>query len=99
MIAQNFDYLTPASLAEAFDLLSDPGAKALAGGMSLIPMMKLRLAAPEKVVDLRRVPGLRSIQADGGMLRIVAMATHHEMESTALVRMACQLLAQAEAAI
>ncbi|MFN7937945.1 MAG: xanthine dehydrogenase family protein subunit M [Bryobacteraceae bacterium] len=99
MIAQNFDYATPVSLAEAFDLLNDPGSKVLAGGMSLIPMMKLRLAAPGKVVDLRHVPGLSKIQQDGGMLRIGAMTTHHEIESTPLVRSACPLLAQAAAAI
>lgn len=99
MIAQNFDYASPMSLAEAFDLLSDPGAKVLAGGMSLIPMMKLRLAAPDKVVDLRHVPGLNKIQQDGAMLRIGAMTTHHELESTPLVRVHCPLLAQTAAAI
>ena len=56
MIPQNFEYETPASLKEALAMLSGGEAKILAGGMSLIPMMKLRLAAPERLVDLSRVP-------------------------------------------
>lgn len=94
MIAQNFNYATPASLDEAFGLLSDPAAKALAGGMSLIPVMKLRLAAPDTLVDLRGVPGLTTIREEGGRLRLGAMVTHYEVESTPLVRTACPLLAE-----
>ena len=52
MIPQNFEYSAPASLQEALGLMADGNAKVLAGGMSLIPMMKLRLAAPEHLVDL-----------------------------------------------
>ncbi len=99
MIAQNFAYAAPSNLAEALKLLADPGAKVLAGGMSLIPMMKLRLAAPETLVDLRRVPGLNSIREEGGRLRIGAMVTHYELESTPLVRAKCPLLAEAAANI
>lgn len=99
MIAQNFEYTTPADLAEVLKLLADPGAKVLAGGMSLIPMMKLRLAAPETLVDLRRVPGLGSIREDAGRLQIGAMVTHYELESTPLVRTKCPLLAEAAANI
>ncbi|MBV6433659.1 MAG: Carbon monoxide dehydrogenase medium chain [Bryobacteraceae bacterium] len=98
MIAQNFEYETPATLDEALDLM-EGGAKALAGGMSLIPLMKLRLAAPEKVVDLRRVPGLNSIRTADGRLHIGAMVTHYELESTPLVRTGCPLLAMAAATI
>jgi carbon-monoxide dehydrogenase medium subunit len=99
MIAQEFDYLTPATLDEALTLLEDPGAKLLAGGMSLIPLMKLRLAAPEKLVDLRKVPGLNGITESGGALRIGAMVTHYEIESSPLVRARCPLLAEAAAQI
>jgi carbon-monoxide dehydrogenase medium subunit len=53
MIAQNFEYSAPASLNEALKLLGDGEAKALAGGMSLIPLMKLRLSTPEQIVDIR----------------------------------------------
>jgi len=80
-------------------MLSNPSAKALAGGMSLIPLMKLRLAAPEKVVDLRGVPGLNSIREEGGVLRIGTMVTHYELESSPLVRSRCPLLAEAAANI
>ncbi|MCC6390286.1 MAG: FAD binding domain-containing protein, partial [Bryobacterales bacterium] len=98
MIAQNFEYETPATLEDALELLAD-GAKALAGGMSLIPLMKLRLAVPEKVVDLRRVPGLNSIRVAEGRLHIGAMVTHYELESTPLVRRSSPLLAAAAASI
>src|SRR6267154_467653 len=70
MIAQNFEYSTPKDLKEALALLADPGAKALAGGMSLIPLMKLRLAAPELLVDLARIPGLNGIREEGGRLQL-----------------------------
>ncbi|MFN7918706.1 MAG: xanthine dehydrogenase family protein subunit M [Bryobacteraceae bacterium] len=93
MIPLNFDYSAPSSLDEALHLLSS-GAKPLSGGMSLIPMMKLRLAAPERVVDLGRIAGLNTIAQDGGVIRVGAMATHHEVESAALLRRSCPLLAE-----
>ncbi|MDX1981496.1 MAG: xanthine dehydrogenase family protein subunit M [Bryobacteraceae bacterium] len=99
MIPQNFDYATPESLEEAFRLLSDPNAKVLAGGQSLIPMMRLRLAAPETLVDLRGVPGLGGIRLEGRTLRVGAMVTHYELESSPLVRKSCPLLAEAAANI
>ena len=70
MITQEFDYFAPKSLAEAFGLLADPGAKAIAGGMSLVPMMKFRMAAPEKLIDLRSIPSLRSMREHDGHLEI-----------------------------
>lgn len=94
MIAQEFDYESPASLQDALALLSDGDSKALAGGMSLIPMMKLRLAGPSRLVDLRRVPGLTGIKEDGGSIHIGAMTTHHEVEDSALLRAKCPLLAE-----
>jgi len=94
MIPQNFDYAAPATLEEALELLADPEAKALAGGMSLIPLMKLRLAAPARLVDLRRIAGLREIREDDGALRIGALVTHSEIESSPLVRSRCPLLAE-----
>jgi carbon-monoxide dehydrogenase medium subunit len=95
MIPQNFEYAAPGSLKEALALLSNGEAKILAGGMSLIPMMKLRLAAPEKLIDLSRVPGLSGIREDGASIRIGAMTTHHEIEDSALLRAKCPLLAEA----
>ena len=94
MIAQNFDYVAPASLDEALALLADDNTKALAGGMSLIPIMKLRFAAPEKIVDLGRLPGLNYIREQGGEIHIGALATHYEIESSALIRGKCPLLSE-----
>ncbi len=77
MIPAEFDYLAPDTLDEALSLLAeDPEAKALAGGHSLLPLMKLRLAAPTRLVDLRRVPGLQGISRENGHVRIGAMTTH-----------------------
>ncbi len=95
MIPQSFEYSAPTSLAEALALLADGSAKALAGGMSLIPLMKLRLAAPEHVVDLGRIPGLSYIREDSGAIHIGAMTTHYELESSELLRRRCPLLAEA----
>src|SRR5438876_10902557 len=93
MIPQQFEYSAPKTLDEALGLLAE-GAKPLAGGMSLIPMMKLRLAAPEHLVDLGRVKELNYIREEGGALHIGARATHHEVESSALLRAKCPLLAE-----
>jgi len=98
MIPQQFEYSAPKTLDEALGLLAE-GAKPLAGGMSLIPMMKLRLAAPEHLVDLGRIKDLNYIREDGGSLRIGATATHHEVESSPLVRGKCPLLAETASAI
>jgi carbon-monoxide dehydrogenase medium subunit len=77
MIPAEFDYVAPASLDEAISALADGGedAKLLAGGHSLLPLMKLRLAAPSLLVDLRRVPDLAGVQRNGGV-RIGALTTH-----------------------
>ena len=82
MIPTEFEYAVPESLDEAIDLLSQQGedAKLLAGGHSLLPLMKLRLAAPATLVDLRRVPGLRGIERENGNVRIGAMTPHADLE-------------------
>ena len=98
MIAQKFEYTVPKSLDEALHLLSG-GAKPLAGGMSLIPMMKLRLAAPEHLVDLRALKDLNYIREAGGQLHIGATASHYEIESSALLRQKCPLLTETAASI
>jgi carbon-monoxide dehydrogenase medium subunit len=94
MIPQEFDYTAPATLKEALELIAGGERKILAGGMSLIPLMKLRLAQPETVVDLGRVPGLNHIVEEGGVVRIGAMATHHEIETSPVIRVRCPLLAE-----
>ena len=95
MIPQEFDYSAPATLQEALQMIADGERKVLAGGMSLIPLMKLRLAAPEHVVDIGRVPGLNHITEAGGIVHIGATATHHDIESSPLVRGRCPLLVEA----
>ena len=99
MIPQSFEYSAPTTLAEALALLESGERKILAGGMSLVPLMKLRLAQPEHVVDLSRVPGMDNIEASGGEVHIGAMATHHEVESSAAVRGQCPLLAETASSI
>jgi aerobic carbon-monoxide dehydrogenase medium subunit len=94
MIPQNFEYSSPSSLQDALALLSDGSAKVLAGGMSLIPLMKLRLAAPEHLVDMGRIPGLDGIRQQPDGIHIGAMATHYSIESSAVLRAHCPLLAE-----
>jgi carbon-monoxide dehydrogenase medium subunit len=79
VIPAEFDYVVPDSLDAALGALRDGGedAKVLAGGHSLLPLMKLRLAAPSLLVDLRRVPGLTGIERENGAFRIGAMTRHH----------------------
>jgi carbon-monoxide dehydrogenase medium subunit len=78
MIPAQFDYVAPGSLDEALSALRTGGedAKVLAGGHSLLPLMKLRLAAPSLLVDLRKVPGLSGIQRENGSIRLGAMTRH-----------------------
>ena len=87
MIPGDFAYHRPKSLAEAVGLLADLGedARPLAGGHSLIPMMKLRLAAPEHLVDLRAIAELRGIRAEGSDIFIGAMTTQHEVVASDLL--------------
>jgi carbon-monoxide dehydrogenase medium subunit len=85
MIPAAFDYAAPTSLDEALQALADGGeeAKPLAGGHSLLPLMKLRLAAPTLLVSLHRVPGLRSVDRDNGSWRIGALTRHADLQNRA----------------
>jgi aerobic carbon-monoxide dehydrogenase medium subunit len=85
VIPPEFDYVAPDTLDEALRALSEGGedAKVLAGGHSLLPLMKLRLAAPTLLVDLRKVPGLRGVQRENGQWRIGAMTRHADMQGNA----------------
>ncbi len=94
MIAQNFEYSAPTNLGDALRLLSDGDAKALAGGMSLIPLMKLRLATPEQLVDLGRIADLNYIRQDKDVIRVGATTTHYQVQSSALLRASCPLLVE-----
>ena len=97
MIPAEFDYIAPANLTEALRLLNEHGedAKLLAGGHSLIPLMKLRLARPELLIDLRNVSELRGIRQEGDRLYIGPMTTHAEVAASILVNQQAPALAQA----
>jgi carbon-monoxide dehydrogenase medium subunit len=100
MIPANFDYESPRELNDVLALLtSRDDAKLLAGGHSLLPAMKLRLAAPAVLVDLSRVPGLSYIRANGGTVSIGAMTTHAEIAGSSLLQSVSPLLAQAASEI
>jgi aerobic carbon-monoxide dehydrogenase medium subunit len=85
MIPAEFDYAAPETLDEAIRTLAEGGedAKLLAGGHSLVPLMKLRLATPSLLVDLRKVPGLHGVSRENGTWRIGALTTHTDLERTA----------------
>jgi aerobic carbon-monoxide dehydrogenase medium subunit len=102
MIPATFDYLRPSSIDEAVSALVEHGdeAKLLAGGHSLLPLMKLRLAAPEVVIDLGRVDGLRGVSEVGdGRLAIGAMTEHYKVMEDPLVREHCGVLADVTAKV
>lgn len=82
MIPTEFDYAAPESLDDALWLLGEGGeeTRLLAGGHSLIPLMKLRVAVPTKLIDLRKVPGLRGVHREDGLWRIGAMTVHSDLE-------------------
>src|SRR6266404_416390 len=93
MIPSQFDYHRPTTLDEALRLLSQSeDAKVLAGGHSLLPAMKLRLAQPKTIVDVGRIADLRYLREQNGIIAIGAMTTHFEIESSALLQNKCPLL-------
>jgi aerobic carbon-monoxide dehydrogenase medium subunit len=97
MIPAAFDYVRPETADEAVRVLADAGdeAKVLAGGQSLLPILRLRLAFPELLVDVGRVAELRGVRDEGGALAIGAMTTHHDLIHDPLVRRHAALLAMA----
>lgn len=94
MVPAVFDYRAPASLEEALGLLAEHGAdaKVMAGGQSLIPLLKLRLAMPALVVDIGRIPGLDEIAAEDGTVRIGARTRHVDLEREARLDELCPIL-------
>lgn len=93
MYTSEFAYKKAGSVAEALSLLAQhPEAKLLAGGHSLIPTMKLRLAAPSALIDISKIAELKSIRLEGDTLVIGAAATYHEIESSDLVKQAAPIL-------
>ena len=97
MIPPSFDYHAPSTVAEAVGLLAQLGddAKILAGGHSLLPMMKLRFAEPGALIDLNRIDALRGVSEEGGMVRIGAMTTENQLIASELLRAKVPLLPEA----
>ena len=101
MIPAPFDYISPQTLDEALRVLVSHGdeAKLLAGGHSLLPLMKLRLASPKLLVDLSKIPGLSGIKQEGDKITIGALTTQYQIESSELLKERCPLLPQTAKAI
>jgi carbon-monoxide dehydrogenase medium subunit len=93
MISTQFDYVCAQTLDEALTLLAEnEDAKILAGGHSLIPAMKLRLAMPPLLIDIGRIPDLCHIREEGNQILIGAMTSHYQIESSELLKNICPLL-------
>jgi carbon-monoxide dehydrogenase medium subunit len=97
MIPSSFDYVAASTVEEAVQALSQAGddAKVLAGGQSLVPVLRLRLAAPTTIVDLNKIGELRGVRDDGDALVLGAMTTHHDVINNPLVGEHAALLAAA----
>ena len=100
MYPAQFEYSKAGSVAEAISILQgDPDAKIIAGGHSLLPLMKLRLARPSRVVDIGGIAGLRGISVSDGVVSIGALTTHYEISTSADVQANCGILAEAAAGV
>jgi carbon-monoxide dehydrogenase medium subunit len=101
VIPAKFDYLAPTSVADALSALAEHGddAKIIAGGQSLLPVLRMRLNAPEMVIDLGRIDSLHGIRDEGDAIVIGAMTTHHEVRDSDLVRQHALLLSKAAAEV
>jgi carbon-monoxide dehydrogenase medium subunit len=101
MYPATFEYHRPGTVEEAVRLLAShkDDAKLLAGGHSLIPLMKLRLASPKHVVDIRRIGGLVGVREEGSTIVIGALTTHYAVESNAALKAKCPILTEAGAMI
>ena len=101
MIPAEFDYTAPTTLDDAIAALGsgDADNMALAGGQSLMPLLRLRMAYPETLIDLGKLPELTGIRDDGDHVRIGAMTTYHDLLADPLIRTHCPLIAQAAATV
>ena len=100
MIPRPFELHSPSTLSEATLLLKKTGdSKALAGGQSLVPLMKLRLVSPAHIVDLGKIPGLSYIREEKGHLLIGSMTTHNEVATSPLIGSRCMTLSEAASRI
>ena len=101
MYPAQFEYVRPSSLDEAIKLLAESGgdAKIIAGGHSLLPMMKLRLAQPATLIDIGRIPGLNEIRVDADGITIGALVTHAQIASSPEIKRALPALAEAASVV
>jgi carbon-monoxide dehydrogenase medium subunit len=101
MYPASFEYLAPSGVTEAIELLRQHGddAKLLAGGQSLVPMMKLRVARPKYLIDIHRISDLNYIREEAGTMRIGAMTRHIQIEESSLIRARLPMLAEAASEI
>ena len=99
MIPVSFGYERASSIDDAIAKLAESGGKAIAGGHSLVPLMKLRLSEPTKLVDISRIPGLAGIRENGGKIEIGATTTHTDIAASKLLRDKCPMIAEAAAEI
>jgi len=101
VIATSFDYTRASSLDEAIARLKEANGsgKLIAGGHSLVPLMKLRLSEPGVLIDIARIPGLAGIKPVGDKIEIGAATVHHDVATSALLLDACPMLAEAAASI
>ncbi|MDA4129510.1 MAG: xanthine dehydrogenase family protein subunit M [Thaumarchaeota archaeon] len=97
MIPKSFEYVSPASLEEALTYLNEYGqdSKVLAGGMSLIPLMKLRLASPKYLIDINRISSLEYIREEGASLRIGPLTRHHAIQKSELLARKARIMTEA----
>jgi aerobic carbon-monoxide dehydrogenase medium subunit len=101
MIPQSFEYFRPQSVSEAIALLQEhgDGAKILSGGQSLIPMMKIRLARPEFIIDINRLPDLHYIKEEEGFLKMGGLTREADLETSSLIRSKYQIILDTAASI
>lgn len=98
MIPVPFEYERATSIEDALAKLA-AGGKFIAGGHSLVPLMKLRLSEPGRLVDIARIPGLSGVRENGGRIEIGATTVHHDIAASALLRDKCPMIAEAAAEI
>lgn len=99
MIPVSFTYERASSIDDAIAKMAAGGGKLIAGGHSLVPLMKLRLSEPGRLIDIARIPGLSGIRESGGRIEIGATTTHHEVATSKVLRDKCPMVAEAAAEI
>ena len=100
MYPAQFDYVRAETVEQALELLGEhDGAKLLAGGHSLIPMLKLRLAEPQVLIDIARISELKGVSIENDVIRVGALTTHRDLSSSDTLRLECPLLSEAASKI